>query len=72
VYGSIDPEMSHSRTSRRGSIRRWRRASLIGSPPVRRLARSVRRMSMCSPWRPFLVRRIFRFGVASWSFAIIL
>ena len=47
--------MSQSITSRRGTTRRRRRASRIGSPPVRRLPRSVRRMSMRSPRRPPLI-----------------
>ena len=38
--------MSHSSTIRRRTIRRRRRASRIGSPPVRRLPRSVRRRSI--------------------------
>ena len=47
--------MSHSITSRRGTTRRRRRASRSGSPPVRRLARSVRRRSVRRPWRAALV-----------------
>ena len=38
--------MSHSITSRRRATRRRRRARRTGSPAVRRLARSVRRMSI--------------------------
>ena len=38
--------MSHSSTSLRGATRRRRRARRIGSPPVRRLPRSVRRRSI--------------------------
>ena len=57
--------MSHSRTSRRRTTRRRRCASRIGSPPVRRLPRSVRRRSMCSPRRSRSARRVRRVGVAS-------
>ena len=47
--------MSHSITSRRRTMRRRRRARRIGSPPVRRLARRVRRMSMRCAVAPALV-----------------
>ena len=58
AYGSIEPEMSHSITSRRRAMRRRRRARRIGSPPVRRLARSVRRMSTrCAVARPLVAAR---------------
>ena len=57
--------MSHSSTIRRRTTRRRRRASRIGSPPVRRLPRSVRRRSMCSPRRSRSARRVRRVGVAS-------
>ncbi len=50
--------MSHSRTSRRGTTRRRRYASEIGSPPVRSEPRSVRRRSMCSPRRSRSARRV--------------
>ena len=46
--------MSQSSTSRRRTTRRCRRARRTGSPPVRRLARSVRRRSMRSPRRSLL------------------
>src|SRR5213595_2816501 len=35
AYGSIEAEMSHSRTIRRGTTRRRRRCRCTGSPPVR-------------------------------------
>ena len=56
--------MSQSITIRRRTTRRRRRASRIGSPPVRRLPRSVRRMSTCSPRRSCSARRVRRVGVA--------
>ena len=56
--------MSHSRTSRRRTTRRRRYASRIGSPPVRRLPRSVRRRSTCSPRRWRSARRVRRIGAA--------
>ncbi len=62
--------MSHSITSRRGSTRRCWWESRTGSPPVRRLDRSVRRMSMSRPWGPRSRRRRRRTGVASSSWVI--
>ena len=56
--------MSQSITIRRRTTFRRRRASRIGSPAVRRLPRSVRRMSMCSPRRWRFARRVRRRGVA--------
>jgi hypothetical protein len=56
--------MSHSITIRRRTTRRRRRASRIGSPAVRMLPRSVRRMSMRSPRRCRSERRVRRLGVA--------
>src|SRR3954464_8439162 len=64
--GSIEREMSHSITSRRRTSRRCRRARRIGSPAVRRLPRSVRRMSMRRPC-PRSYLRVRRIGVASCS-----
>ena len=52
--------MSHSNTIRRGTTRRRRCASRIGSPAVRRLPRSVRRRSIRSPWRSRWARRVRR------------
>ena len=53
------------RTTRRRVRGRRRRARRTGSPPVRRLARSVRRMSMRPPRRPRTRRRVVLGGVAS-------
>jgi hypothetical protein len=64
AYGSIDPEMSHSTTSRRGRVRARRRASVTGSPPVRRASRSVRRRSGRSPRRLGAYLRVTRGGMA--------
>ena len=47
-----------------GRTRRRRRAIDTGSPPVRRLARSVRRTSTRAPWRSRRARRVRRSGVA--------
>ena len=44
------PRCRTADTIRRRTIRRRRRASRTGSPPVRRLPRSVRRRSIRSPW----------------------
>ncbi len=57
--------MSQSITIRRRTTRRRRCASRMGSPPVRRLPRSVRRMSTCSPRRSCSARRVRRVGVAT-------
>src|SRR5262245_31443936 len=65
AYGSIDPEMSQRSTSRRGRVRRLRLASVIGSPPVRRLPRRVRRRSRCSPRLARRLLRARRLGAAS-------
>ena len=54
--------MSQISTSRRGRVRRRRLASVIGSPPVRRLSRRVRRRSSCSPRRARRLRRESRRG----------
>ena len=60
AYGSIEPEMSHSTTSRRCLIRTARLAIRTGSPPVLVAWRIVRRMSSRAPsffGRYRLVRR---------------
>ena len=64
AYGSIEPEMSHSTTSRRGRSRGARRASRTGSPAVRRAWRSVIRRSGRLPAACGRYRRVRRGGVA--------
>ena len=56
--------MSHSTTRRRGRTRRARRASRIGSPPLRRASRSVRRRSGRLPSRAGRYLRVRRGGTA--------
>src|SRR5271165_5316958 len=64
AYGSMEPEMSHSTTRRRGRTRGARRASRIGSPPLRRASRSVRRRSGRLPSRAGRYLRVRRGGTA--------
>ena len=66
AYGSIEPEMSHSTTSRRGRSRRLRRTSRSGSPPLRCARRSDRaQVDPSVPAARARVRRDGRIGVAS-------
>src|SRR5215831_13973105 len=67
AYGSMDPEMSHNTTSRRGSRSGARRARRNGWPPVRRAWRSVLRRSVCRPRWVCCGRRDRRSGTASVS-----
>src|SRR6266700_2851013 len=61
----MEPEMSHSTTSRRGRIRGARRANRIASPPLRRASRRVRRRSGRFPSRAVRYLRVRRGGTAS-------
>src|SRR6201996_5235285 len=64
AYGSIEPEMSHSTTSRRGRTTRAWRDSRMTSPPYRRAWRMVRRRSGRLPCRDPRYRRVRRGGMA--------
>ena len=63
LHRARDVAQHHEPPRRRPAAPRWRRCT--GSPPLRRLPRSVRRMSMRVPWRPPPARRVRRSGVAS-------
>ena len=65
AYASIEPEMSHSTTTRRARGCRRRRTCSTGSPPLRRARANVARRSSCSPLGWWRGRRPGRIGGVS-------